>query len=90
MTTSTTLLVENESPAKTVLEAIALIPSADGELVLDFSAVQRVDANDLRALEELAQAAERDQVAVAFRGVDVSVYKVLKLGRLASRFSFVD
>jgi anti-anti-sigma regulatory factor len=88
MTTSTGLLVNSESPLQTLKEAIAMIATAGGELVLDFSAVQHIDPQALVALQELAQAAERAKLAVVLRGVNVKVYKVLKLARLASQFSF--
>ena len=90
MTTSTRLLVDSECPAQTLREATAMIAGADGELVLDFSAVQHIDPKALRAMEELAQGAERAKLIVVFRGVNVKIYKVLKLARLASRFSFLN
>jgi anti-anti-sigma regulatory factor len=90
MTTSTSLLVDSESPLKTLKEGAAMIGAADGELVLDFSAVRQIDAQSLRALEELAKQAEQAKLDVICRGVGVTVYKVLKLARLASRFSFID
>ena len=66
------------------------LPAPTSELLLDFSAVQRIDAKALIAIEELAERAEQAEVAVVFRGVNVKVYKVLKLVRLASKFSFVS
>ena len=59
-------------------------------MVLDFSSVGRIDATGLRAMEEFAGIASDKGVKVALRGVNVSVYKVLKLVKLASRFSFVN
>ena len=59
-------------------------------MTLDFSSVRRIDASVVRAMEELADRAKEKDVKVALRGVNVDVYKVLKLVRLASRFSFVD
>jgi hypothetical protein len=41
-------------------------------------------------MEEFADIADTNGVKVVLRGVDVSVYKVLKLVNLASRFSFVN
>lgn len=49
--------------------------------------VLRVDTGALRAIEELA---ELDSGKVSLRGVNVGVYKVLKLARLTSRFAFVN
>ena len=62
---------------------------AGGEVVLDFSSVRRVDPSALKAMEELAGSADEKAVKVVLRGVNVTVYKVLKLAKLAPRFSFV-
>jgi anti-anti-sigma factor len=91
MTAPNSLLVDIECPDKAFREAIdRIFAGFDGELVLDFSDVQYIDAKALRALEDLAEEAERAQVAVVVRGVNVSVYKVLKLARLTSQFSFMN
>jgi len=41
-------------------------------------------------MEELACIADDKGVKVELRGVNVAVYRVLKLVKLASRFSFVN
>ena len=64
--------------------------SSEGDVALDLSAVCRIDAIALRALEEFAIRAEDKRVKVTLRGVNVRIYKVLKLMRLTSRFSFVN
>ena len=51
----------------------------DGEVTLDFSSVRRIDPGALRAMEELARMADEKDVKVVLRGVNVDVYKVLKL-----------
>jgi hypothetical protein len=51
--------------------------------------VRRVDASALRAMETLAGIAEGKAIKVGLRGVNVDIYKVLKLVKLASRFSFL-
>jgi ABC-type transporter Mla MlaB component len=66
------------------------LTSAEGEIPLDFAGVQRIDPPGLLALEELADGAEKIPAKIVLRGVNVSVYKVLKLARLTSRFSFAD
>ena len=71
-------------------EAGTKLDGADGEAVLDFSSVRRVDSSALRALEEFARIADEKAVKVALRGVNVDVYKVLKLMKLTRRFSFVS
>jgi anti-anti-sigma regulatory factor len=70
-------------------EAAGRLESAEGEVVLDFSSVRRIDANALQAMEEFAHKADEKAVKVVVRSVNVDVYKVLKLVKLASRFSFV-
>jgi anti-anti-sigma regulatory factor len=84
------LKVEEDRVAQSLQEAQATLGSTEAELVLDFSAVRRVDPSALRAMEELAGAADAKPVKVALRGVNVDVYKVLKLARLSSRFSIVN
>jgi anti-anti-sigma regulatory factor len=74
--------------AQCLLEASKKLDGANGEMVLDFSSVQQVDATALKAMDELAQAAKQKATTVVLRGVNVNVYKVLKLVRLAPRFSF--
>ena len=66
------------------------LDATEGEMFLDFSAVQRLDPAGLGAVKALAQLAEQKSVKVIIRGVNVDVYKVLKLARLTSRFSFVN
>lgn len=66
------------------------LASAEGEMFLDFSAVHRLDPAGLRAIEDLAKTAEEKSVKVVICRVNVAVYKVLKLARLTSRYSFVN
>lgn len=61
-----------------------------GELILDFSAVHRIDAAGLRVLEEFARSAREKELTVILRGVHVDFYKALKLIGLADKFSFVS
>ena len=62
----------------------------NGDVVIDCSAMRRLDSAALRALEELADKADAKAVKLVLRGVNVDVYKVLKLVKLASRLSFAD
>ena len=59
------------------------------EIVLDFSAVHRIDPKALRGMHDLACAAEQKSVKVSLLGVNVEIYKVLKLVSLAPRFNFL-
>ena len=81
-------MIDGERAADSLRDAIEALNSAAGEVVLDFSSVRRIDPGTLRALEELAGAAGDKSIHVVLRGVNVDVYKVLKLMKLASRFSF--
>jgi len=70
-------------------EAVQNLHSAEGEMILDFSPARRIGTGELRALEEFVLRANEKTVKVALRGVNVNVYKVLKLAKLAQRFTFV-
>jgi anti-anti-sigma regulatory factor len=80
--------LDEVSPLQLLQEAENKLASAEGEVTVDFSAVRRIDAGVIQAIEQLAKHADDKAVKVAFRGVDVNVYKVLKLVKLAGRFSF--
>ncbi len=89
MATSTVELEIREGSAAAGLEkALEALEHAKGDLALDFSALRRMDAAALRVLEQLASKAQEHSVKVVLRGVNVDVYKVLKLAKLAARFSF--
>jgi anti-anti-sigma regulatory factor len=70
-------------------EGVEKVNSAESEAILDFSNVLRIDGTATRALEELAGLAEGRSVKVVLRGVNVGIYRVLKLLKLTRRFSFV-
>ncbi len=82
--------IDEASVVPALQEAGEKLDSTESEVVLDFSSVNRIDASGLIAMEEFANKADDKGVKVALRGVNVSVYKVLKLMKLASRFSFVN
>lgn len=75
---------------ETLEQAFRNLDGATRELVLDFSSVRRIDAGGIGSLEKLAAAADAKSVKVDLQGVDVSVYKVLKLVKLTPRFSFTN
>jgi anti-anti-sigma regulatory factor len=83
------LEIDGERVAPTLQAASETLDSVKGELVLDFTSVQRIDPSALRALETLAGAADQKAVKVVLRGINVDIYKVLKLVKLTSRFSFL-
>ena len=82
--------VEGDRVVQALQEAQEKLDNADGEVLLDFSGVRRVDPNALRAMEEFTGAADARSVKVTLCGVNVDIYKVLKLARLSSRFSMVN
>jgi len=84
------LKVDEERIVQALHEAEEKLDSVEGEVALDVSSVRRIDPGALRAIEEFADIADDKGVKVVLRGVDVGVYKVLKLVKLASRFSFVS
>ena len=84
------LKVDEERVVRALQEAEEKLDTVEGEVALDFSSVCRIDASALRALEEFANVADDKGVKVVLRGVNVGVYKVLKLVKLTSRFSFVN
>jgi anti-anti-sigma regulatory factor len=60
--------------------------ASDGELVLDWTSVARIDTAGLSALEKLALAADEKKIKLTFRGLNIDIYRVLKLARLSDRF----
>jgi len=84
------LEVDGNRVAQVLNEAAEKLDSAGGDVFLDFSAVRRIDPSGLRALEDFAGAADEKAVKASLRGVNVDVYKVLKLARLSSRFCIVN
>ena len=81
--------IEPERVSATLEEALGKIGASEPEVVLDFSSVSRVDASALALLERIAAQAEQAPVKIVLCGVSVDIYKVLKLRKLAPRFSFL-
>jgi anti-anti-sigma regulatory factor len=71
-------------------EAGENLDCTQGEAVLDFSSVRRIDSSALQAIEDFARIADEKAVKIVLRGVSVDIYKVFKLVKLAHRFSFVN
>lgn len=80
--------VEEDRVVAVLQETAARLDRAQQEVALDFSPVRRIDSGTVQALENLARAADERAVKIVLRGVNVDVYKVLKLVRMAQRFSF--
>jgi anti-anti-sigma regulatory factor len=84
------LKVDEEHIVQALQEAGETLDSAGGEVLLDLSSVRRIVPNALRVMEEFVGIADNKGVKVVLRGVNVDVYRVFKLVKLASRFSFVN
>lgn len=84
------LVLDGERVTEGLQDVCKNLGNADGEALLDFFFVERIDQSGLRALTELAGAAEEKKVRVILRGVNVEIYKVMKLARLTERFAFVN
>jgi hypothetical protein len=80
--------IEGDRVAECIHEAHMQLDTVCDQTTLDFSSVLRITPRDLRAMEELADRAENESVKVVLCGVNVDIYKVLKLVKLAARFSF--
>lgn len=83
------LVMLDEKQLVAVLHDLAQkLERAGSELILDFSAVPWIDSQAVLAIDELSQKADEKSVRIVLRGVNVDVYKVLKLVRLTPRLSF--
>jgi anti-anti-sigma regulatory factor len=80
--------VDGAHIAQSLNEVREKLGSTEGEAVVDFSSVERLDTAGLQELDKLAGAAEEKSAKVTLRGVNVGIYKVLKLARLTARFSY--
>ena len=82
--------IDADAVAQNLYDTSEKLHGPDGEVVLDFSSVRRIEAASILAMERMAQRAEEKGVRVVLLGVQVEVYKVLKMVKLAPRFSFVN
>src|SRR5271165_7532133 len=91
--TMTTFSVWSKADGETIVQILQgareKLDSAEGDVLLDFSSVRRIDPSALTTMEELAGIADDKAVKVVLHGVNVDIYKVLKLVKLTSRFSFL-
>ena len=83
------LKIDGEHVVEGLRQAQSMLDGASSEAVLDFASVLRVQPKDLAAMEELVKVAEERGVKIELRGVNVGIYKALKLAELASRFGFL-
>src|SRR5215475_7045198 len=91
METTIVSLKLNGADVVTALQAAAeKLERMKGDMILDFSTVRRLDPAALSAMSDFADAADERPVNIILRGVNVDVYRVLKLARLTQRFSMVS
>jgi anti-anti-sigma regulatory factor len=83
------LEIDGEHAVQGLQTARQALESSAADVTLNFASLRRIDPSALRALEELAGVADEKAVRVMLRGVNVNIYKVLKLVKLTSRFSFL-
>jgi len=89
MAVDTTLIIDGDRVVSTLQEAHESLEAVEGEVILEFSSVPRIDVSAVRELEKLAGTADSNGKKVMLRGVNVDIYKVLKLAKLTRRFSFL-
>jgi anti-anti-sigma regulatory factor len=87
---ATYFTIDGEHIAESVNQAREKLTAQDQEAVVDFSGVLRMDTSGLHATESLCDAADAKSVRLTLRGVNVGVYKVLKLARLTARFTIAN
>jgi anti-anti-sigma regulatory factor len=91
MATIAMLLKIEEENLVAALQKIAHdLGTSEGEVVVDFSSVRRIDSRALKALGDLAGEADGKEIRVVLKGVTVEIYKVLTLMRLVPKFSFTS
>jgi anti-anti-sigma regulatory factor len=82
--------IDGERVTGGLQEAAGKLDAAGGQLVLDFSSVRRVSAGAIREMEKLASRADEKAVKIGLRGVNIDIYRVLKLTKLGPRFSLLS
>jgi len=90
MTIAVLRKVDKDGVPSILQEIEKSLDRTQGEVVIDFSSVSRLDGSALRSLADFAGKAETSSVKVILRGVNVDVYKVLVLMSLNSKFLFVN
>jgi len=87
----TTPVVVNINEQRLVLaleQAAKQLDDGASDITVDFTSVRRMDASHVRRMEDLAHSEKG--VKIVLRGVNVDVYKALKLLKLTNHFLFVS
>jgi anti-anti-sigma regulatory factor len=82
------LKTDGEQLVQGLEQASDQLQAGEDGVILDFSAIRRISPTAIAALEKIAGIADQKAVKVVLCNVNVDVYKVLKLVRLAPRFCF--
>jgi anti-anti-sigma regulatory factor len=80
--------IDEQRLALALEQAAQQLESGVKDVTVDFSSVRRIDAGHARKLEGLAHSEKG--VKIVLRGVNVDVYKTLKLLKLTNHFLFVS
>jgi anti-anti-sigma regulatory factor len=88
-TNSVWLKIDGQGVGAVLQEALRTLNGDGREVVLDFSSLRRIDSTDLKALESFVTTINGKASEVVLDGVNIDVYKVLKLTKLATRFSYL-
>lgn len=70
------------------LRDAALQLDRNSEIVLDFSSVRRIAPRALEDLQTLADLAREKAITIVLRGINIDLYRTLKLLDLTRHFSF--
>jgi len=82
--------IDGERVVEELNELLSNLDHAESEVEIDFSGVARLSPAALQVLGTLAAKSEEKGARVVLRGVNVDVYKELKLARLSGRFAFMS
>jgi anti-anti-sigma regulatory factor len=88
VTSPVVVSIDEQRLALALEQAAKQMDSGVNEVTLDFTSVRRIDASHVRRMEDLARSEKG--VKIVLRGVNVDVYKALKLLKLTNRFLFVS
>ena len=88
--TAVWLKIDEDRVVQAFRDAGGKLGSVKDEVVLDFSSVLRIDPCALKVMEEFVDIADAKGVKIVLRGVNIGIYKVLKMVKLGSRFEFSD
>ena len=83
-------VIDGEHVAQQLNDIREKLATEGPEVLLDFFLAQALDPADIRALDELATSASAESTKLFVRGINIEMYKVLKLAGLTEKFEFID